>query len=210
MARFCGNCGARLDDDAKVCGRCGTPIEGGARTHLVKIITPEKQRRRKKRIRIAIGLLLMVTVLAAAITVVPQFTGYNGLIRKIMYAYTEYDVDMLVSLSSDIYYYGNANYVESYLKNAVNSTLDYIETSVGHDYRMTYKINETYNMSKRNMAETLDDIAYSYPDFDVSEIQEIVVANVTLSATKGAEEAERELNITMSKEAGKWKLLYID
>ena len=28
MTRFCGNCGAPLDDDALVCGQCGTPIDG--------------------------------------------------------------------------------------------------------------------------------------------------------------------------------------
>lgn len=28
MAKFCGNCGAQLDDDDKVCGQCGTPVTG--------------------------------------------------------------------------------------------------------------------------------------------------------------------------------------
>ena len=28
MAKFCGNCGARLDDSARVCGRCGAPLGG--------------------------------------------------------------------------------------------------------------------------------------------------------------------------------------
>ena len=28
MAKFCGNCGARLEDDAKICGKCGTSVEG--------------------------------------------------------------------------------------------------------------------------------------------------------------------------------------
>lgn len=26
MARFCGNCGAPLEPNARVCGQCGTPI----------------------------------------------------------------------------------------------------------------------------------------------------------------------------------------
>ncbi len=27
MAKFCGNCGAQMEDSAKVCGYCGTPFE---------------------------------------------------------------------------------------------------------------------------------------------------------------------------------------
>lgn len=26
MAKFCGNCGSKMDDDAKICGMCGTPF----------------------------------------------------------------------------------------------------------------------------------------------------------------------------------------
>lgn len=28
MSKFCGNCGAKLEDDARVCGNCGTPLDG--------------------------------------------------------------------------------------------------------------------------------------------------------------------------------------
>ena len=27
MAKFCGNCGAKMNDSAKVCGQCGTPVD---------------------------------------------------------------------------------------------------------------------------------------------------------------------------------------
>ena len=30
MAKFCANCGAQLEDDARFCGECGTPVEDGA------------------------------------------------------------------------------------------------------------------------------------------------------------------------------------
>lgn len=44
MAKFCGNCGAKLDDNAKVCGMCGamlttsTPNISG-----VQYVNPEKE-----------------------------------------------------------------------------------------------------------------------------------------------------------------------
>ena len=28
MAKFCGNCGTQLEDNAKICGKCGTPLDG--------------------------------------------------------------------------------------------------------------------------------------------------------------------------------------
>lgn len=55
MARFCGNCGAQIDENAKVCGQCGTPIEGSTKTPPVKIIDPEKKKKNKKIFKIVIA-----------------------------------------------------------------------------------------------------------------------------------------------------------
>lgn len=49
MARFCGNCGAQLDDDAKVCGQCGTPIDGNVPG--LKIVDPEKKKKMMKKVK---------------------------------------------------------------------------------------------------------------------------------------------------------------
>ncbi len=210
MARFCGNCGAQIDENAKVCGQCGTPIEGSTKTPPVKIIDPEKKKKNKKIFKIVIALALVVAVAVTAINVVSKFTGYNGLLRKVMTAYEGYDIDTIASLSSDIYYYGEEDYVESYFENSVGATLDSFESSVGHSYQFSYEVNETYTMSERKTKETLDGIKYAYPDFDVSIIEKIVVSDITVTAKQGNKSIEKELNITMSKENGKWKLLYIE
>lgn len=210
MARFCGNCGAQIDENAKVCGQCGTPVEDSTKIPLVKIIDPEKKKKNKKIFKIVIALALVVAVAVTAINVVSKFTGYNGLLRKVMTAYEGYDIDTLVSLSSDIYYYGEEDYVESYFENSVGSALDSFETSVGHSYQFSYEVNETYTMSERKTKEVLDGIEYTYPDFDVSIIEEMVVSDITVTAKQGSKSVERDLNITMSKENGTWKLLYIE
>ena len=45
MAKFCGNCGAQLDDGDKVCGQCGTPVNGNAGTVPgLKVVDPEKKK----------------------------------------------------------------------------------------------------------------------------------------------------------------------
>lgn len=210
MARFCGNCGAQIDENAKVCGQCGTPVEDSTKIPPVKIIDPEKKKKNKKIFKIVIALALVVAVAVTAINVISKFTGYNGLLRKVMTAYEGYDIDTLVSLSSDIYYYGEEDYVESYFENSVGSALDSFETSVGHSYQFSYEVNETYTMSERKTKDVLDGIEYTYPDFDVSIIEEMVVSDITVTAKQGSKSVERDLNITMSKENGTWKLLYIE
>ena len=210
MARFCGNCGAQIDENAKVCGQCGTPVEDSTKMPPVKVVDSEKKKKNKKIFKAMIALALVAVVAVTAINVVSKFTGYNGLLRKVMTAYEGYDIDTLVSLSSDIYYYGEEDYVESYFENSVGSALDSFETSVGHSYQFSYEVNETYTMSERKTKEVLDGIEYTSADFDVSIIEEMVVSDITVTAKQGSKSVERDLNITMSKENGTWKLLYIE
>lgn len=209
MAKFCGNCGAQMDDNAKVCGQCGTPVDGGTKAPPVKIVDPEKKKKNKKIFKIAVALILVVIVAATAINVVSKFTGYNGLLRKVMVAYEGYDIDTLVSLSSDIYYYSEDDYVEYYFENIVGTTLDSFESSVGHSYKFSYEINEIYQLSGRKMSEILDNIETAYPDFDVSTIKDISVADITVTASKGEKSSSKDIHITMTEESGARKVLYI-
>lgn len=52
MSKFCGNCGAQLDDAAKVCGNCGTPLElnntANASIPGINYVDPEKRRKQRK------------------------------------------------------------------------------------------------------------------------------------------------------------------
>lgn len=210
MAKYCGNCGAKMNDNAKVCGRCGTPVDGSVTTSSVKIVDPEKEKKNKKIFKLAVALILVMAVALTTFNVVSKFTGYNGLIRKVMAAYETYDIDTLVSFSSDIYYYGEEDYVEDYFENVVGTTLDSFELSVGHNYQMSYEIKETYTISERKTNEILEGIEYSYPDFDVSIIKELVAFDITVTAKQGSKLDDRDLNVTMSKENGSWKLLYIE
>ena len=57
---------------------------------------------------------------------------------------------------------------------------------------------------------TLNDIAWNYEDCDYSVIKEIVVAKVNVTATQGKRSVNREIEITMTKENGNWKVLYIE
>jgi len=211
MAKFCGNCGTQLEDNAKICGKCGTPLDGAsANIPGLKITDPEKQKKMKKTVKLVVGMVALVIVAVIAFNVVSQYTGYNGLLRKVMTAYENYDIDTLISLSSDMYYYGEEDWVESYFEYSVGDDLDSFESSVGHSYKLTYEVNETYVMSERKVDEMLSEIEYSYSDFDVSVIEEVVVADLTVTAKQGSKSVNQDMNIVMTKENGTWRLLYIE
>lgn len=212
MARFCGNCGAQLDDDARVCGQCGTPIEGGkGKVPEFKVVDPEKKKKLMKKMKIAVVLVVLLIIVLVGIKIVQSFTGTSGLVRKVMAAYKEYDIDTIVSLSSDMYYYSDyENYVEEYFEYAVGQNIDNFESSVGHSYKMSYEVEEIYDLSQRKQDEMLKNIEYLYPDFDVDVINKIAVADVKVTAKQGSKSISKTLKITMSKEGKTWKILYLE
>ena len=113
MAKFCGNCGAKINDNAKVCSECGTPIDDIFQSSSEKKANPAKKKKSKKKFKITVMLVFVAVAAIIIINVVSKFTGYNALLRKVMAAYEEYDIDTLVSLSSDIYYYTEKDYAEN-------------------------------------------------------------------------------------------------
>lgn len=211
MAKFCGNCGTQLEDNAKICGQCGTPLDGTS-TNIpgLKVVDPEKQKKLKKMGKRIVALVALVIVAVIAFNVVAQYTGANGLLRKVMSAYKEYDIDTLISLSSDMYFYGEEDWVEYYFEYNVGDALDSFESSVGHSYKLTYEVNEIYTVSDRKLDDMLDQIEYSYADFDIGMIEKIVIADLTVTAKQGSKSVSRDMNIVMSKENGSWRLLYIE
>lgn len=211
MAKYCGNCGAELVDNAKVCGQCGTPVDGiPTRVSGLKSVNHQKQKMIKKKVK-RIGFFVIIIVVAMiGFNIASKCIGYNGLLRKVMTAYENYDIDTLVSLSSDMYYYGEENWVENYFEYSVGDDLDSFESTVGHNYKLSYKVDEIYTLSDRKMNTLIDTIESEYPDFDASAIKKAVVAEITVAAKQGDNSVERDLSITMTKEGSSWKLLYIE
>ena len=212
MAKFCGNCGAQLDDDDKVCGQCGTPVNGNAGTVPgLKVVDPEKKKKMAKRIKWIVALVIVVALAITVVKVYLSFTGTNGLVRKVMTAYEDYDVDSLVAFSSDMYYYFDSDdYVDEYFEDAGGKYIDNFESSVGHSYKLTYEVDEIYDLSKRKQEEIFKSIGNQFPDFDVDTISKIAVANVKVTAKQGSKSVNKTVKITMSKEGKEWKLLYLE
>lgn len=211
MNKFCGNCGSRLDDDARVCGNCGTPVDNnGSFTYQKKVVDPAKKRKMVKRIKGLMILFVIVAVIVTGVRVGLSFTGTRGLVRKVVNAYEDYDISALVALSSEMYYYNDdADYVNEYFENIVGSAIDTFETNVGHDYRLSYDIYEIYEVSERRKEDYFNSIESMYPNFDVSTIDEISVATVNITAKQKERSYNQNMSLVMSKEGKNWKILYI-
>lgn len=216
MGKYCGYCGTQLDDTARSCGQCGMPVSpspsyyGHGRAYNQYRINKNYFKSGKLgKLLALIGAAIIVIVILFNTAI--QFTGYNGLLRKVMAAYEDGDVDTLISLASDIYYYGVDDWVEYYIQNNMEDDLDYYESALGHNYKLSYEVNELYVMSQRDYADAMERVAaYTYSNFDISTIKEIAVADLTVTVKKGKETAYNDVSIMMSKEDSGYKLLYIE
>lgn len=209
MAKYCGKCGSKLADDEKVCSQCGMRVEDMSISNSETRQSSHKNKYKKK-IKVVASLIIIISVIAIAFNIISEFSGTKGLLRKVMAAYEKYDVDEMISLSSDVYYYGEDNYVEFYFKSILEESFDRIEENVGGDYKITYKINEINSVSEHRKKEILNNLEQVYPKFEISVVKDFAVGNVTVTVKNGNKSDKFNLKITMSKEKDKWKLLYIE
>lgn len=215
MAKFCGHCGTKLDDSAKICGNCGRPLGDAAGKipgvdYASSQEKAQKKQKSKKTVKLVLVIAALVLVAAAVISLVGNFTGYNGLTRKVMSAYKSYNIEKLVDLSSGVYDYSAEEYARVYFENMVGYALDSFENELGHDYKISYEIVDTYKMNKRSRETLEDELTMIYPDYDDHLVDSVAVAVVEVTAKRGGNTAYRSLEIIMTKEGGSWKLLYIN
>lgn len=212
MPKFCGNCGFQLADDAKICGNCGTPcadVPAGppAPVSGAAYVDTAKRAKNKKIAIFVIGAVILIVIAVIVVGIISSFVGYKGAVRKIMNAYEDYDMDTILAMSSDVYYYMDENYVEEYFGKTIASDLDEFGERVGHNYKLSYKITETYEMPKYRSEDVLNALSL-YEDFDVDIISEILVVELEVTA-KDNETRTMPLELTLTKEDGSWRLLYM-
>lgn len=207
MARFCGFCGAPIDENASVCGNCGKPVDGEE---------TKGGGRKKVNVKAIAVIAAMIIVLAALIFAITRLTqnddGRQGLIKQVIKAYEKEDIDSMIRLSSDIYRGKRIDGLtaEEYFRNVMGSSADYYENAVGHNYKLTYKILDLYDMSQRRQNEYVNSIMELYPYFSASTITAMSAAEVEITAKRGSSMVTEYKKITMSKEDGNWKLADIE
>lgn len=212
MAKYCGNCGAKLEDSDKICGQCGMLVNNELLnlSGVKNIDKAEKRKKIKKNLRWTAFFIVFIAISVIVGSLFWQFTGYNGLLRKVMNAYERYDIDTLILLSSDLYYYGNEDFAENYYEDRVGADLDLFEQSVGLNYKISYKINDVYDLPERRLNEILDMLESSNIGYDAAQIERIAVSDITVTAEQGNKSIVQDINIFLTKEDGTWKLLAIE
>lgn len=214
MAKFCGNCGAQMDDNAAVCGYCGVGLDNCSSSPVktFKVDDPEKKKKIKKYATIGASVVAVIVVLSILISTISNFTGYKGCLRKTMKAFEKSDTaaftkiatGMIDELDDDDADY----YIENVMEYYVNQVKDDFEDRVGHNYKLSYKVDEYFELEGRKFDDYIELLEDSYEDFSIS-IDKIEVAEVTVTAKKGKKSRETQIQVVMSKENGSWKLLGI-
>ena len=213
MDKFCGNCGALLDDDARVCGQCGTPVEG-------KKVISANSIKKKKRLKKILVVCILVLVSLGIFKIVYNYTGVNGFARKVMNAYKDYDIYSLVEMSSDKFFYkdlindyindfDNSYDAETYFKDIIGNNFDYYESVMDSGDKIGYKILEHNNLSERKKEIIMDELENQYSDFDSIFIDQLIEVKVKIFLGKGRHVAPNYITLIISKENGSYRLFDI-
>lgn len=212
MSKFCGKCGAQLDNDARVCGRCGNVVSEDISLNNIGD-SPQKKRRTKKLI---IGIVATVAAIVVAIIVMVNVIGSNSY-KSVIDTYINAsmktaDATTLMELfpneflsyvlkEEDMGRREAANQLQKQLDSSVDMLNSYYD-----DWSVSYEITDTTDSSSADVKFLSDDCKDLY-GFTVSAEKEVDV-EVTVSTTKDGETDTKIQNtdITLIKVDNSWYL----
>lgn len=151
--------------------------------------------------------LTFVAVVALVCYLAVSFTGYKGLLRKVMRAYEAYDMEGLLSLSSGVYDCSEEDAAELYFEPVIREKREACEALIGRDYRFSYEIKEVHPFSERERMERLEKIKQQDIGFDAGCIEKIMAVRLEATAQRGETAVKHEVVVTMTRENGRWALL---
>lgn len=211
MGVFCGNCGARVGDTAKVCGNCGAIIQ---QDEFASLHTTTNSRRKPNSL-LFVGLAAIAIVCIIVVLITVSNKGYEKLVSASVNALVEQDIDTLIELSSDIYSASKNEddvfQLESIYEYVAEELAERFEDEVGYRYKTSFKIEEVREPSKRRIEKLLDYFAeyIDEDEFDLGKIKKIILAEVVVTAKKGRSSDEQTVYFTMMQEDRDWKLVLI-
>lgn len=203
MAKFCGNCGMQLEDDARICGNCGTPYmsDGEKNRH----IAPHTKKKIKKIAIFGVVGIVVIIIGIVSLNIFSYMTGYERTINTFVEGLSEYDIDKVLSVSCNAGLSVDSSYdYEEAFSSMVSTWLDNYESQVGHDVKLSCEIQDSYKLSDRKLQVFLTNLEDIYK-YDTGDISEIVCAEVKLiiSGSRSEKTFPAE-DIYMIKENGKW------
>ncbi len=209
MSKFCGNCGAMLDDNAAVCTTCGAVLNQG--TINSPDLPKKKKKSGKKKVAVAVIALMVAIAVGFGGVFVYNNTGYRGVIAKYVKALNNCDAKLYYSILSnrmkDEYedfedYHSNEGF-EFDLQNSIETKYEREEDIVGKDFKYSHRINDIYKVPKKD---TKGYFKYLDKEKGYDNISEFVIVDFTLIAKGKKRTKAYSYNFVLSKENGKWKI----
>ncbi|WP_290092139.1 zinc ribbon domain-containing protein [uncultured Dubosiella sp.] len=204
MAKFCGNCGAKMNDSAKVCGQCGTPVD----PDFKKNNTSREKKKFPKWVKWVVLVLVLVVGGAIAFKVFSG-NGYDHIVKEVVEVYETGDVDALMNDSSMLYMEDGGDEPEEYLVKTIDNQMDKMEEELGRNYVLTYEVEEEYTLPQRQVRKLQDMFEAGDVDYDVDNLEDIKVIDLVITGDSGDDTYDIEQSIIVIKENGKWKFLLL-
>lgn len=224
MAKFCGNCGTQMPDDARVCGNCGTPFAGAAPSYTRPAAqatavgaddnSPAKREKNKKLGMLICAGVAVVVLLSILIGVIAGNSGYKGTVKKFVNAIEEYDITSLEEMTSSTYtvlydFLDSDADVGALWEDELEDVTAEFDKYLGTEYKLNYEIVSAYDASTYRMDQLLE-IYYDMDGFNPSTIEEMKIVNLTITAKGKKIERVKRVELVLSKEDGKWKIFECD
>ena len=212
MSKFCGKCGAQLDNDARVCGRCGNVVSEDISLNNIGD-SPQKKRRTKK---LFIGVVATVAVMAVAIVVFVNIicsNSYKAVIDTYINSNLKNaDATAFMELFPDEFLSYVLREENMSRREAADELQKQLDSSVNmidsyyNDWSVSYEITDTHDSSNADIKLLSKDCEDLY-GFTVSAEKEVTV-EVLVSATVDGETKEKtqDIDITLIKVDNSWYL----
>lgn len=204
MPKYCGYCGKPIEGDVKACGNCGASLKDMPSGQLNK--------RKKKDIvqLVTVAVLLLIAVILV-INIVSGFVGAKGTARKVMNAYIDNDVDTLLNIASDYYYIQtdlNGVSIGTYFEDQIDSVMARYEGYMGDDYKVTYKITDSYDLNDYSATKIYDKMT-ALDDYDMEKVSKVMAVEVEVKIQGESLSFTESWKLIIVKEVGHWRLFSI-
>lgn len=211
MSKFCGNCGAQMEDNARVCGYCGVAFENAAKENF-KYKNPQKKEKTRKTVKNIITAVLAVVILSIVVSIGSSLSGYRGTVRKFMKAYKAENAEAIADMSCSLVkqYVDDDEIIRTY-ENALSSDFDSFDSYFDSKYKIKYEVESAEKLSARKMNEFRTSLLESgeVPEDDVYSIKKMMSVKLNITAKRGSDSKTVSRTLYLIKEGLKWKLCMI-
>jgi len=216
MSKFCGNCGAQLDDSAKVCGFCGAPLEN-AGSPAQKIpgldnlnnMSPEKKANVKKYGIIGGIAAAAIIVLIIVISIIAGATGPDAAAEKLSKAaLVDFNAKKVIEYLPEYAFEDeDKDDAEEEFQEILDEAKEELEDEFD-DYKVTIETKKSKEITKKSdKNDIFDSIELFYDDFEEDDVKKVYEVKIKITLEADDEKESDTVTLTMGKVNGDWVIL---